>query len=217
MVHSLEFFSKHSKGDVLEHSLNHLRIVREAVYALCDAIKNIDNREMMMEFVRLVAHKEHEADEIRRQLTLEIVKGNVVFLDYEELLEFVYGADSIADWAHTADRYLALFKGSYSAEVAEQLMILAETACKCVDKLYNVVENMRTLSKEEILAGCAEIESLEENADDVKRDLLNSIFAANYSPVELILLRDLAEAVEDICDRCEDSADTIRLLAVEIK
>lgn len=70
----------------------------------------------MEQILHKVTLSEHEADVIRRQLILDIIKGEMMFGGYEDLLRFIYKTNSIADWASTADRYLALFKGSFTQE-----------------------------------------------------------------------------------------------------
>lgn len=217
MVHLLDWFSKKKKNNILEKSLQHLEKVVETVESLYEAVKHIDDRPTMKQMLHTVAQKEHEADIIRRQLTTDIVKGEIMFVGYEDLLRFVYKTDSIADWAHTADRYLALFEGNFTQEVKTRLLQLTELAFKATKKLYEVVENLTLRSKEEVLTGCAEIETLEEVADDEKRELLRVIFKTNYNTAETIILRDLAEAVEDICDLCEIVADQIRILLTEME
>lgn len=217
MVHLLDWFSKKKKNDILNKSLTHLKKVVETVEYLYEAVKNLDDVPTMKQMLHNVAQSEHEADIIRRQLTLDIIKGEIIFVGYEDLLRFIYKTDSIADWAHTADRYLALFEGSFTQEVKTRLLQLTELGVKSVRKLYNVVENLSKMSKEEVLAGCAEIETLEEVADDEKRELLRAIFKGNYNISQTIILRDLAEAVEDICDLCEVVADQIRILLIEME
>lgn len=217
MVHLLDWFSKKKKNTVLEKSLQHLAKVVETVEALHDAVKHVDDRTTMKQMLHIVAQKEHEADIIRRQLTTDIVKGEIMFVGYEDLLRFVYKTDSIADWAHTADRYLALFEGEFTQEIKTRLLQLTELALKATKKLYEVVESLTHRSKEEVLTGCAEIETLEEVADDEKRELLRTIFKSNYTTAEMIILRDLVEAVEDICDLCEIVGDQIRILLAEME
>lgn len=133
------------------------------------------------------------------------------------MLRFVYKADSIADWAHTADRYLALFEGKFTQEIKTRLLQLTELGLKSTKHLYKVVESLAKASKEDILSGCAEIETLEEVADDEKRELLRTIFKSGYNTAETIILRDLAESVEDICDLCEIVADQIRVLLTDME
>lgn len=217
MVHLLDWFSKKKKNDVLERSLKHLQKVVETVEALYEAMKNLDDRTNLKQMLHNIAQKEHEADIIRRELTLDIVKGNLIFVGYEDMLRFVYKADSIADWAHTADRYLALFEGKFTEEIKTRLLQLAELGLKATKKLYQVVESLAKTSKEDVLAGCAEIETLEEVADDEKRELLRTIFKSGYNTPETIILRDLVESIEDICDLCEIVADQIRILLTEME
>ncbi len=180
-------------------------------------MKNLDNVTVMKQILHILAQKEHEADVIRKQLTLDIIRDEIMFVGYEDLLRFVYKTDSIADWAHTADRYLALFEGAFTSEVKTRLRQLTELEVKTVKKLYEVVEGLNKKSKEEVLAGCSEIETLEEVADDEKRELLKAIFKSNYNTPQMMILRDLAEAIEDICDLSEIVGDQVRVLLAEME
>jgi len=215
-MHTLEWFKKKKEQNTLSHSVEHLQKIKETVIALYNVIRNLDDKEKKREYLHLVAQREHEADDIRKDITQQIVKGHLIFSGYEDLLEFVYEADSIADWAHAADRYLALFEGAFTEDVKTSLLRIAEFGVKCVTKLAFAVEQLATASKDEVLTTCAEIETLEEVADDEKRELLRAIFRGNYSAAEMIILRDLTEAIEDICDRCEISADRIRILTPQV-
>lgn len=218
MVHFLDWFSKKKGKDIFEITLQHLKKVVETVESLFDAIKNVDDKVTMKQMLHNVAEREHEADVIRRNLTLDIVKGNLIFVGYEDMLRFVYKADAIADWAHTADRYLALFEGSLNEETKTRLLQLAELSLKATRKLYEVTESFTRSSKEEVLKGCGEIETLEEVADDEKRELLRTIlFKSNYTVSQIIVLRDLVESIEDICDMCESVADQVRVLLAEME
>jgi predicted phosphate transport protein (TIGR00153 family) len=170
----------------------------------------------MKQMLHIVAQKEHEADIIRRELTIDIIKGYMIFVGYEDMIKFVYEADTIADWANTSDRYLALFEGELTGEVKTRLLQLTELSYKATKKLYEVVESLTKKSKEEVFSGCSEIETLEEVADDEKRELLRVIFKSNYSAAQLIILRDLVESVEDICDCCEIVSDQIKMLLTEM-
>jgi uncharacterized protein Yka (UPF0111/DUF47 family) len=94
----------------------------------------------MKQMLHIVAQKEHEADIIRRELTIDIIKGYMIFVGYEDMIKFVYEADTIADWANTSDRYLALFEGELTGEVKTRLLQLTELSYKATKKLYEVVK-----------------------------------------------------------------------------
>ena len=217
MVHFLEWLRRKRQGNVLDFSLEHLKKVKETVNALYNALLKIDDKKRLMAMLQDVAEKEHEADEIRTALILEIAKNKFIFSGYEDLLEFVQVCDSIADYAHTADRYIALFQGTLTHETKRGLLQLADIGCKATAKLFSIVDNFADLSKEEILNACRHIETLEENADDEKRKTMQELLSANYLPAQLIVLRDLTEAVEDVCDMCEIAAGKIRILTVKLK
>jgi predicted phosphate transport protein (TIGR00153 family) len=217
MVHFLEWFSKKKQKTILDFSLEHLKKVKETVNALYNVLLKIDDKKRLMTMLHDVAEKEHQADEIQTALILEIAKDRLVFSGYEDLMEFVQVCDSIADYAHTAERYIALFPGTLTHETKRGLLALADIGCKSIAKLYATIDSFSSLSKEEILSACKQIEKLEEKADDEKRKTLQELLNANYTPAQMIVLRDLTEAVEDVCDMCEIAAGKIRILTVKLK
>jgi hypothetical protein len=46
---------------------------------------------------------------------------------------------------------------------------------------------------------------------------LRAIFKSGYNVSETIILRDLAESIEEICDLCEIVADQIRIFLTEME
>jgi predicted phosphate transport protein (TIGR00153 family) len=216
MLHSIEWLRKKIQRNTLECSLKHLEKVKETVEALHAALKVTNDTAELHRRLHEVASKEHEADCLRKELGIRIAKEEILFAGSDDLLEFVHEADSIADYAHAADRFLALFDGQFTAEIHAGLLHLAEIGVACVHELYRTVEDFAQRPKVEILEACSRIEGLEEQADDVKRDVLKNVLSGHYSPAQLLVLRDLTEAVEDICDMCEIAAARVRILTVRL-
>ena len=217
MVHFLEWFGKKREKDVFEHSLVHMKKVVETVRYLHEAIKSLDDKLRLKELLHMIAKTEHEADQIRKQFALDIVKGEILLVGYTDLLNFIKKVDAIADWAHTTDRYIALWEGTLNNEIKKRLLDLTSLALKATEKLYETTQKVSKSSKEEILTYCAEIENLEEVADDEKRELLRVILKSDFKAGELLVLREIVESIENICDFCEISADIIRMLITEMK
>jgi uncharacterized protein Yka (UPF0111/DUF47 family) len=83
-----------------------------------------------------------------------------------------------------------------------------------VNRLGDAIEEM-TKDKKHVLATCTEVELLEEQGDEQKKELTGIILKSNLSAGTLILLHDLIESIEETCDRAEDSADLVRVFAVK--
>jgi predicted phosphate transport protein (TIGR00153 family) len=214
--HFLNWVRKEQQKGVLDCSMEHLEKVRETVEELHCALLNAGDPSRLREYLHSVACKEHEADVIRKKLTLDIAKDELIFSGYEDLLEFVHEVDSIADYAHAAGRYLAIFNGTLTDKLSKLFVKMVEIGCESMKKVCSTVRNFGKVSKEDTLISCSEIETLEEQGDDLKRELLLELFKSDYTPAHLIILRDLVEMVEDICDRCEIVAARIRLFVVKM-
>ncbi len=140
-----------------------------------------------------------------------------VTADGQDLMHLVNRQDNIADFAHTTGRTLALFENFLPEELSKGLMQFIAVDVKAVNKLKDGVISLVEKECDKTLDICDEIETLEEEADDFKREMLRIALKSKLDCATLLLSRDLIEAVEEIADRIEDTADEMRILAVELK
>jgi predicted phosphate transport protein (TIGR00153 family) len=216
MPRFLDWVRKEPHKSVLDCSIDHLQKVKETVKELRNALDLTGDKTKLWEVLHSVAQKEHEADAIRKKLTFDIAKGELVFTGREHLIEFVQEVDSVADYAHAAGRYLAIFDGEMDDALRRPLIKLADIACESTELLFEAVRNFGKVSKDDTLNLCIQIETLEEKGDDLKRELLLQVFGASYTTAHMITLRDLVEMVENICDQCKLVAGRIRVFTVKI-
>ena len=218
MRNIFEWIGMKKEKELLEHSEEHFNKVLQTVKELEKAVRSFTGNDIvsMKNFIHNVAQYEHEADIIRRQLLMDSVKGEILPQDKTDLMNFVIRVDAIADWSHTAGRFLALWDGDIPQEFGKELNIFMETSVNSIEKIKNVVEALEKENEQKILELCVHVESLEELADDQHRDILKIILKSNLSISQVIVAHDLIEAIENITDAAEIVVDSLRILAVEI-
>ncbi|MBI5573445.1 MAG: TIGR00153 family protein [Elusimicrobia bacterium] len=218
MRNIFEWIGMKEEKEVLEHSREHFDKVLQTVKELEKAVNAYVSGDTvnMRDRIHNVAKLEHEADIIRRKLMMDVTKGVILPEDRGDLMNFVTRVDAIADWSHTAGRFLALWEGVLPENFGKELEIFVETTVGAVEKLKNVVEAVGKESEQKILELCTAVESAEETADDQHRDILKIILKSNLSVSQVIVAHDLIEAIENISDAAEIVADSLRILAVEI-
>ncbi|MEW6556931.1 MAG: DUF47 family protein [Elusimicrobiota bacterium] len=218
MRNIFEWIGMKKEKEVLEHSQEHFGKVIQTVKELEKAVKSFVNKDFtnMRNFIHNVAQYEHDADIIRRKLIADMSTGVILPEDRTDLMNFVIRVDTIADWAHTAGRFLALWDGTVDESFGKELKIFIETSVNAVVKLKDVVDTIGNESEQKILELCTAVENTEEIADDQHRDLLKIILKSNLSISQVVVAHDLIEAIENISDACEIVADSLRILAVEI-
>ena len=219
MVHFLEWMGKKKETDIIAGSMRHFEKVLNAVKHLNSAItcfvegKEPDKLKVLL---HKIAEDEHEADAIRKQLIFDIAGGYILPPDHGDLLAFVYRIDSIADCAHSAGRCMSLWSGEFLEEAKDGLKGLANTALTGAEKVKSALDLMKEKSKQKIVEICTEVETLEDVADDEKRNLLIKILNSNLPVGKLLTARDLVESIENICDNEKICADMLQLLVIEM-
>ncbi|MFH1406879.1 MAG: DUF47 family protein [Candidatus Omnitrophota bacterium] len=214
-----EWIGRRRELNALQQVLKHLDKVVEAVLETQKAIEAFIRRDSagVKEAIKCIAADEHEADVLRRGLMNQLTEGTFMPADREDMMHLINSQDNVADFAHTVGRTLALFDDFLPDEISKNLTGFIAIDVKAVNKLKEAVGYLIDKECDKALTACDEIEDMEEQGDDAKRELLRIVLRAKLDAAMLLLSRDLIEAIEEIADRIEDSGDEIRILAVELK
>jgi len=215
MVHLFEWLGRKKEKDIFIHTVEHFEKVLESVVALKEAIKLFvegGNRDELMKLLHKIAQAEHEADIICRKLVHDIATGQILPADHENLLFFVYRIDSIADCAHAAERYMALWEGKFLESAGQDLITMTETALESAEKLKLAVSQLNNRNFKEVLDLCTEIEYLEDKGDDQMREISRKVLSSSLPVAHILLARDLIGAIETISDSARIGANMLRIL-----
>lgn len=222
MVRSRNIFGwigMREEKDVLEKAKSHIEKVCETVQALDGAVNTLldGKAEEAKQKIHVVREKEHEADNIRRALFDFLSSGVMVPTDREDLTHLIEMIDDIADWANDAGKLYSVIDEPVPEDIASRLRNQMRVTLKCVLKAKEAVSAMVTDPKS-ALTLCNEVEFLEEECDDIEKDVFAiTIHNKKLSPSMLLLLHDIIASVETISDKAEDTADILRVLLVKGK
>jgi hypothetical protein len=90
---------------------------------------------------------------------------------------------------------------------------LAEKVQSCCTILAQALEALH--QKGPVLELCIEVNRLENEADDLERNLIANLFLSEKDPIALIRQKEIYELLEATTDRCEDVADVIQNVSVK--
>jgi uncharacterized protein len=62
---------------------------------------------------------------------------------------------------------------------------------------------------------CAEVNRLEDEADDVSRKAIAELFEHEKDPIQLIKLKELYEVLENATDKAEDAANVLEAIVLK--
>ncbi len=160
------------------------------------------------EVVRKITAFEREGDEIFRKLIDEVVRGSVVPTVTNVVLILLDNVDNVLDLAYFAvkeiKRGFYLWKKDYiyaiiNSEIKEMLNI--------TNTMLEYLQSMLRIRKSEELRQYANlINTLEEEIDEIKENILDKIYGLELTPVEFNHLVTLIYTIDKIADNIQDAA-----------
>ena len=206
---------------------------RKALAVLQDEINRILNASRVLSTVpKLMVNKdktgiktalqeissiEAEVENLRRKITRDVADVGGLILNRDNILNTAYTMDEIGGYITGISFKLSSIKVSTikTSNLDKDLTELIELV---VDEIYKLNEIIRSLN---IDAGKA-IE-LAQETQKIERDIDNkyrmmSITALNEisDTKELLLMKDVIEAIEEMADKCQEVSDSFILLALSL-
>lgn len=157
-----------------------------------------------------MSEAEHRGDEITHSIYKEANSTFITPFDREDIYRLASTLDDVMDFMDEAFELAVLYKITdfppEFTEVVEVLNRAAEVTVPAMDRL----RSMGNLAEYWI-----EINRLENQADKSHRRLLARLFAGGYDAMEVLKLKDVAEALEGAADAFERVANTVESIAVK--
>jgi predicted phosphate transport protein (TIGR00153 family) len=153
---------------------------------------------------------EHAADETTHTIVKQVNSTFVTPFDREDIYALASGLDDVMDMMDEAVDMVLLYEPKVlPPELLDQVELLqqcAELTATTMPKL----RSMRSLGDYWI-----EINRLENAGDRNHRRILANLFSGQFKAMEVLKLKDIAEALEGSIDAFEKVANTIEQIAVK--
>lgn len=156
---------------------------------------------------------EHRGDEIGHRIYEQLNKSFITPLDREDIISLYSAIDDVTDYVHSAADMMSVYKVDTVPPIAQQL---SDCIVGCAEEVVKAIPHLRKRKEMGfILPSVIQINSLENKADDLKRDGLVELFSHTEDVVHIIKWRDIYEEMEQATDKAEDIADVLRGLAIK--
>ncbi|MEM2341030.1 MAG: DUF47 family protein [Candidatus Bathyarchaeia archaeon] len=212
------WFEKRHKNKVLDIAYRQMTLALDTVNDLERAVKSIfsgDKSGAKTTIERLFLIEE-EIDNLRRTVFEELTKGSLPPRDREDIMHLVKRLDVMADFIKDSARSILILLNS---EVPEDIWrAYSEMAISVVRCAATLKESLKFLGENPSEARnlSLKIEEEENKVDkyhlEIKSLLLK--YGNKINPATLMILKDLADYMEDAADSCADVGDYIRVLTV---
>jgi uncharacterized protein len=156
---------------------------------------------------------EHRGDEIGHRIYEQLNQSFVTPLDREDIISLYSSIDDMTDFVHSAADMMAVYKVDSVSPVAQQL---SDCIVGCAEEVAKAVPHLRKRNELKLIQpSVIQINSLENQADDLLRSGLAELFANPTDVIHIIKWRDIYQEMEQATDRAEDIGDVLRGLAIK--
>ncbi len=178
-----------------------------------DMVEGMKSQETITEaFYRKMEDYEHANDRITHNIFIELGKNFITPFDREDIHQLTSSLDDIADFIYASSKYTLLYKSPFIPGYTS----FANCINDSVSELRKAIYNLRDFKKpKEVLASCVEINRLENVADDLFSNELSALFESKRDVLDIIKIKNVLEYLEDVTDKCEESANIIESILVK--
>ena len=180
------------------------------VLAMMTAVNELEKFEQHFAEIRRI---ESQADQYTKEILLSLHKTYITPFDRREIRELAMGLDDIIDYMEAIPQSAKIY--GHSAFTPE-MVALGQILLRASEKVRDAVIMLADMKNaERILRTCAEISSIEGEADHVVRAGLHRLFTEESDARTLIRSKELYDLFEEAVDSCEDVADVIHGVVLE--
>jgi predicted phosphate transport protein (TIGR00153 family) len=153
---------------------------------------------------------EHAGDDITHEIFSTVNTTFVTPFDREDIYQLAGRIDDILDHLDAAADLIVLYR---PAELPHEVGAQVDVLVRAADLTANAMERLRT--PQSLTEYWIEINRLENEADQVHRRLLATLFSGMYEPMEVLKLKDVVEELEAAADAFEHLAHAVQTIAAK--
>ena len=209
------------RRNVLNICEDHIRKVLESVRELAlmvDALSNKADLETMENHLFQIRKLKEEATENKRNLLNELAETGMLLMNREDFMRLAVQINEIPDFSEGAAyriNYMVKKNLNVSRDLYESLINLSKNVLKTVTNLRKTILSLR-YSRSKAIEVSRSVEIAEYVVDKIFRETEMKIIDAELDIGTTLILRDLAQFLEDIADKAEDAIDSTRVLALGV-
>ena len=193
--------------DLFEKSAGNLVVAAGKLVDLFDDYRDVEAK------VELIKDLEHEGDSITHEIMQSLHRTFVTPIDREDIAFLANSLDDVMDFIEAAARTAFLYRVT---QPTDRVRELASIILKVTYKLNEVMPLLRRRDQfKQILKQCVEINSLENEADDVHHAALAELFDNTRDVRDIIKWREIYEHMESATDRGEDVANVLEAVVLK--
>jgi len=212
------WFEQRRKSKVLDIAYRQMTLALDTVNDLERAVKaaSLEDKEVSKRTIERLFKVEEEIDDLRRSVFEELTRGTLPPKDREDIMHLVKRLDVMADYVKDSARNVLVLLGlEIPKELWEAYSMTSSILVNCASTLRQSLKELgENLSEARTVSFQVEEEEKKVDAKYLEIKSLLIKYGEEVNPSVLMVLRDLADSMEEVADSCADTADYVRILTV---
>ncbi len=156
---------------------------------------------------------EHANDDLTHTIFTDLARNFITPIDREDIHYLATSLDDVADFSLASAKNLELFGIGKPDETCRELARLVNEGAKIVQMAVQGLRNMHKANAHNEFV--VQINSMENQADEVYDRAIQRLFATEKDAIELIKMRDLYSTLELATDKCEDVGNVLESIMLK--
>jgi uncharacterized protein len=153
---------------------------------------------------------EHAGDDATHAIFHQLNSSFITPFDREDIYKLASSLDDIMDFMEEAVDLVVLYQVEELPKgVEQQIEVLARAA----ELTAEAMPHLRTMDN--LTEYWIEVNRLENQADQIHRKLLATLFNGKYDAIEVLKLKQIVDVLEEAADAFEHVANTVETIAVK--
>ena len=194
----------------------HLQQVEQAIESFQKAITSYLAGDLAeAEELAYATHRaEGRADDVRREVETEILRGALLASSRRDILEIIEGVDKLANAAEATLDYLLPQRVDIPPEVEPEIRAIAAKSADIFTEVKTALHLLFT-DMRQALESTRKIENMESEVDHLEREAIKKLFRMDIDLARKIHVRDFIEVLVELSDRAEDLSDRIEIMVAQ--
>lgn len=175
-------------------------------------LKEFDTKKL--EEVKTSVHLiEHQADNVKHEVTAKLLKEFMTPVDREDIYELLRLTDEVTDAIEEISLRLYLYNVQ---EVPEQFIELTEVTVECMKETENCLDHIYDYLDESVFAPLVnEVVKLEEKSDEIYIESVHNLYAKEKDLRRLYVHETLYTLMESVSDKCREVCRFVQNIALK--
>jgi len=184
--------------------------IQEGIRLFEQLSKNFGHREQICNQIK---EAERKTDSITHEVHKLLNKTFVTPFDREDIYTLVNRMDDVIDCLEATATRLQLYDISSPPAHLDRFAGVLRRAFESISDAIAKLGDWK--NRQDLFSVCVQINTLEEEGDQILRDSLRLLFSQNKDPIYILKVKEIYEKLEEAIDCCEDIADVLETILLK--